>query len=410
MSNALRTALPPTDAEERVTLIDALRGSAIVGLCVVHCAAHFELALYPEHSPAWLSGLDGLTNRVVFFFFGGKAFGIFALLFGVSFALLLDRWSRRGINVVTRFSWRLLLLAALGYLNGVVYNADMLLVLAILGLPLVALSRLSDRALAALAVPLLLLLPSAWLALRAALDPALVLTEPRHWAISEHLRAVYAGGSLGEVVAANLGPGQLARLWYTYESGRYLTVPGLFICGLLLGRRGVLEDFSRARILARGLVGAGVLGFLVLQAVRETVPTWGLGGLRLYYVAGPLDSYRNLTLLAIWVGGFILLYLRTGWRRVLDCLAPFGRMSLSCYVAQGLFFVPFFFGFGLGMYRRLGQSASVLAGLAFLVLQGACAHWWLRRFHYGPLEWLWRAGTIRSLRTPFRRHVPDAGV
>jgi uncharacterized protein len=98
----------------------------------------------------------------------------------------------------------------------------------------------------------------------------------------------------------------------------------------------------------------------------------------------------------------------------LDWFVPLGRMSLTAYVTQALFFVPFFYGYGLGLYRHLGQFHSVLCGLAFIVVQTAVAKLWLRHFQYGPLEWLWRAGTNRTWRTPFRRRaqvaaaVPDA--
>jgi uncharacterized protein len=36
-------------------------------------------------------------------------------------------------------------------------------------------------------------------------------------------------------------------------------------------------------------------------------------------------------------------------------------------------------------------------------LQCAFAHAWLKRYSYGPLEWLWRAATLRTLQVPMRR-------
>ena len=103
---------------ERISLIDALRGSALVGLFAVHCVEHFELTLYPENRSALMLQLDTWANSTAFFLFSGKAYAIFAMMFGVSFMLLLQSWSRRGIDVFTRFPWRLALLAAFGYLNG----------------------------------------------------------------------------------------------------------------------------------------------------------------------------------------------------------------------------------------------------------------------------------------------------
>jgi uncharacterized protein len=71
--------------------------------------------------------------------------------------------------------------------------------------------------------------------------------------------------------------------------------------------------------------------------------------------------------------------------------------------------VPLFYGYGLALYRYLGPFYSVLGGAGFFVIQGTVAHLWLARFHYGPLEWLWRAGTFLNFRTPMRRRSPGGG-
>jgi uncharacterized protein len=78
-------------------------------------------------------------------------------------------------------------------------------------------------------------------------------------------------------------------------------------------------------------------------------------------------------------------------------------MSLTCYVTQAVIGVPFYYGFGLGMYRYVGPFYSLFFAVVAFTLQCAFAHWWLERFSYGPLEWLWRAATLRSIDVPMRR-------
>lgn len=400
-------ALPPPARapEERIALIDALRGSALVGLFMVHCVEHFELSLYPENASPLMKQLDGWTNSTAFFLFSGKAYAIFAMMFGVSFMLLLQSWTRKGIDVRTRFPWRLLLLGVMGYLNGLLYNGDILLVLAILGLPLVLLYRLPNKVLGWMAFLLLLQVPNAWKAIDCLLHPEIDPAQPVHWAIYGRVREVAAHGSFWEMIRTNLGDGQAVRLWFTLETGRYTQMLGLFIVGLLLGRHHLLENTTAARRLGwRALVLGGV-GFVALFPLHSLLESWGVTGLRAYYVSTWLNAYSGLAQMAVWVGGFILLYLHPGWRRWLDHFAPLGRMSLTGYITQALFFVPFFYNYGLGLYRHLGQFYSELIGVAFIVVQLRAARLWLQHFHYGPLEWLWRAATIRSWKTPFRRRA-----
>jgi uncharacterized protein len=78
-------------------------------------------------------------------------------------------------------------------------------------------------------------------------------------------------------------------------------------------------------------------------------------------------------------------------------------MSLTGYVTQGLIGVPLFYGYGLALYRHLGPFQSLLLGGGILVVQCAGAHYWLQRFRYGPLEWLWRSCTFLDFSTPMRK-------
>jgi uncharacterized protein len=111
----------------RIVLIDALRGSALMGILLLHAATHWSFPRYPEPSSTWLGVLDARTRDLGLFLIEGKAHAIFAMMFGVSFFLLQDRWTRRGIRFRGRYLWRLALLAVLGYLDGIIYHGDVLL-------------------------------------------------------------------------------------------------------------------------------------------------------------------------------------------------------------------------------------------------------------------------------------------
>lgn len=410
MASPCSTTAGAPAPQARITLIDALRGSALAGLFAVHCVEHFELTLYPENRSALMLQLDQWFNSAAFFLFSGKAYAIFAMMFGVSFMLLLQSWARRGIDVFTRFLWRLALLAGFGYLNGILYSGDILLVMALLGLPLVLIYRLPDKVLGWIAALFLLQIPTAVYAVHCLRHPEFAPPQPLHWGIFGQVRSAQAGNSLGDLVELLAGRGQLMRLLFTYETGRYLQMLGLFVCGLLLGRHHILENTAVARRFGGRVLIFGLAGFAVFLPLKLMLPYWGVEGMRAYYVNNWIGAYANLAQMAIWVGGFVLLYLHDGWRRALDWFVPLGRMSLTAYVSQAAFFVPLFYGFGFGLYRKLGQFHSILVGIVFIVVQAALAKLWLKHFHYGPLEWLWRCGTNRTWQTPLRRRTAGAEV
>ncbi len=394
------------ESGSRIEIIDALRGSALLGILLLHSIEHWDFLRYPEQAPAWLQLLNRQTHDVGFFLFGGKAYAIFAMMFGVSFFIILDRWSQRGVNFRARFLWRLTVLAVLGYVHGIVYCGDILLVLAVLGAPLIFLYRLGSRALLWISLALVLQLPSLWETGRVLFDPGYQPPQPRHWAIYGHLGRVFADGTFLEVIRTNLWQGQWSRIWWTIETGRYTQMLGLFVWGLLLGRARIFEDSARGIRLAKRALLWGAIGFAVIYPVKLNLGAWGLRDMDRYVVDNLVSSYCNLAQMAVWAGGFVLLFQWARARTVLRQLAPYGRMSLTCYVTQGLVGVPLFYGYGLALYRYLGPFFSVLLGAAYFLIQCALARLWLERFAYGPLEWLWRACTFLDFTLPFRRRRP----
>lgn len=374
-----------------------------MGICLLHAIGHWSFRSYPADPPAWLALLNTRTQELGVLLFEGKAYAVFAMMFGVSFFLILDHWSRRGIGLRGRFLWRLALLAIIGYLHGIIFCGDLLLPIAVLGVSLVFLHRLGNRALAWIAVVLLLQIPMLWDTGRAIFEPGQRPPQLQDWAIYRRLFEVFTNGSFLEVSAINAGEGQLARMWWILESGRYTQMMGLFVCGLLIGRSRLLEDPIRCERPARWMLVAGLVGFVILHAVKGQLAAWGLAGSDLGRTDDLLASYRNLAQVAVYVGAFVLLYRRDRVRKALALLAPCGRMSLTIYVAQGLIGVPLFYGYGLALHRHLGQFASVVLGAALFTAQCVAAHFWLKRFHYGPLEWLWRCATFLDFTVPMRR-------
>lgn len=374
-----------------------------MGILLLHSGEHFDFYVFPPNEPGWLQALDHRVFATVSFLFAGKSYAIFAMLFGLSFFLLLDRSARRGVNFRWRFLWRLTVLGVIGYVHSILYCGDILTILAVLGIPLVWLYALSNRTLAWLSALLLLQLPFLWQLARIYFQPGYAPPPTHFGAYYGAIYPAFAEGGILDVFRANLVDGQLAKWWWMIDNGRWLQMAALFACGLILGRKRVFENPSVYVRLAWQALVIGVFAFALTYFAQEHLRTAVPRGPVHRLAVTTMESYVHLAQMLVWVGGFILLYHYTRLRVLLRLLIPFGRMSLTCYVTQALFWVPVYYNFGFGLYRELGQFYSILAGAGFFVLQLAAAHWWLQRFHYGPLEWLWRSATLGSWTTPFRR-------
>jgi uncharacterized protein len=383
-------------ANNRIDMVDALRGYALLGLFMVHCVERFELYWLDPQPDPWFDG----TMAV----FAGKAFAVFALLFGFSFATIMANERKRGGDFTWRFAWRLALLFAIGTLHAWVYRGDILQVLAAVGLVMIPFDRLrSDKAALAIALLLFLqvpLLARAW----AASEGAGWATAPAMFFGDSGL-ATQASGSLAEAVVSNAGPGMVAKWSFYLETGRVVEIAGLFLVGMVLQRRALFAEAAAHRGLWLGIAaGSGLLWLAVSQLeplVLPPAPEAGGAPMQRQSIEWLTGQWRALSAMAFQVALFVLAW-HTPLRRGLAALVPAGKMTLTLYVGQSVVAALLLYGYGLGLYDDLSSAEMVLGGIAAFALQLALAAWWFRRFHYGPLEWLWRAGTRTTLAVPFR--------
>ena len=385
---------------QRVELVDAIRGFALLGICLVHFMEYFELY--------WINQDPTLLHNIVFFLFAGKAYAIFALMFGLSFFIIMDNQAKKGVNFSYRFAWRLVILLAIGYVHTLLYLGDILSVLGIIGLSLLFVQKLSNRWLLIAALLCLAQLPFYYQFYAALHNWPGANDAPAHWAVFPAVYNTLAKANFAELIAINSWDGLTAKWLFFVESGRGIQLVGLFIVGLLLGRIGFFtqpERFTKTRTIALVIaLAASALFYFVENYLKQLPATFfqekGMAKMYLEQLAG---SYLSTAVMAALILLFMQAYFWKPSGRILHLLAPCGRISLSIYLIQAVVGIPLFYPAGYGGYLTLGQTNSLLIGILFYGLLIAVAHWWVKRFYYGPVEWLWRSATYMTTNVPFVR-------
>ncbi len=183
--------------------------------------------------------------------------------------------------------------------------------------------------------------------------------------------------------------------------GFAIIVLGVFLLGAWFIRAGVMTDPAAHLPLFRRLAWIGIpLGIGLSVAGVMVAPSHLRGQNDAAFQLGM--SLGLLGSLAASVGyiGAIVLGLHGRLRHWFAILAPAGRMALTNYIAQSVIGTWFFYGYGLGQWG-MPRAQQVLYVLAVFALQVLASRWWLARFRYGPLEWLWRWATY-GRRPPMR--------
>jgi len=409
---------------DRIRLIDSLRGLSLAGIAMAHFGEQYLGFMPPPGQPYNIHGtVDGVLEALSWIFVRGKGFGIFSFMFGLSFVLQMQHAERRrpGSDFRPRFAWRLLILFAIGWLHGLAYSGDILTVYAALGIPLILFYRVPDRWLVVLAV--LLLAGAPRISERLVQGPATPaelqsLQARMNTQAEEHWRAV-AAGDVPAIVRLHATTAFRAKWEFQFGfMGRGYQTFGLFLLGLWAGRHRVFEDVeTHRRLFLRVWRWAGALTLLIPLTAGALFAVGGAagGGPSPQEPAGTLPDFSSWPVVAgmglfdawnnamtlFYVASFALLFLRPRWQPRLLRFSPVGQMALSTYVGQTLIGVLVFFGFGLGLLGRLGNSVTIPMGLGLFVVQVWAARAWLGRFRFGPLEWAWRSMTWLR-REPFR--------
>ena len=382
--------------KKRINSIDALRGFALIGIMLLHCMERFDLTLAPVvESPFW-QAIDTAVYDSLYFLFSGKSYAMFSLLFGLSFFMQMESQAAKGVDFRGRFLWRLALLFLFGYINGLVYMGEFFMVYAVLGVFLIPLYKVPTRWLLVLCVLLFLQIPAvisfvSLLSDNVANEPT---AAPAYMdRLFERAADVFINGSLMDVLSFNTFDGQSAKCLWVFNNFRYLQLLGLFIAGMLIGRQGIHKSEEKMVKYSRLFLPYCLVFWAVFYAVAFLLPVWGVDGFALRVGQTLFKTYGNLGQMMVYFCGFTLLYYRYKGQKVLDRIAPVGRMSVTNYMAQSIVGVSLFYGFGGNFAVEFNYLQSFLLGAAFCVIQIAYSNWWIKRFYYGPMEWLWRSLT-----------------
>ena len=384
----------PTDPKTRLQSVDAVRGFALFGVLLVN------MYNFGADAPEWTDLADQVVSTWTHFIFETKSLRLFSLLFGFGFALQLASTISNKDGSLWFYFRRLIILFVLGMAHALFYDGDILMEYALMGLILVLFRNVRNRTLLILAVVFLMVFPIGNL-----LQSETSLNETEQWQDTQSLTELridhpYLGSPLDvfRENAFSIPPQVWSNL---HEPESSLTILAMLLLGLVVGRARILNDATYHLPLIRRVFAWGI-GIGVASAFAE----WQLSQRFAYAVFTETSAPRDIRFLgdmlftfgstALTLGysaAFVLLAQKQAWQFAIQPLQNLGKMALTVYLSGTLMFTTLFYGWGFGQLFLLGPVATTLYALLFFVIQLQFCNWWLARFRFGPVEWLWRSLT-----------------
>ncbi|MEO8190467.1 MAG: DUF418 domain-containing protein [Acidobacteriota bacterium] len=389
-------------AAYRIEYVDILRGFALVGVFGANLFIFSGLGYMPEARRALLptARLDRVVQLLELIFIENKFLGLFAILFGVSFWLFLEGARARGESGDGRLSLfyrRLGWLFLIGALHGwLLWCFDVLRFYALWGLMLPLFLRVSQKALLRAALFFGVLAPAIVIGLRSLLfavpaaDVSLDLLALRAFSSRTYLDVLRANWRYDWKLTLSIS--QIA-----YQ----VAILGRLLLGLWAARAGVVSRLSEHRSLFRTvLLWGSLVGIVcnVLDARHVLDPSPAAGFLSAF--AGRFAAEVGYLALSIaYASAVALLVQKSRGPERLRALGSVGRMALSLYIFQTMIGLFLFYGFTRGprLMGRIGPTWLLPIWIGGYGLQLWLASAWLRRYRFGPAEWLWRSLTYARI-------------
>ena len=373
------TALNPVQFSKRIPIVDILRGWALLGVVLMNYSGFYEMGANHALKPDTFDQTIITFGKIVF---ASKSWTALSFLFGYGFAVLMENTASKGINAVAFFSKRMFWLLMIAVINCAIFFGDILKEYAVLGMVLLLFRNCRAKTAFWTAIGIFIIVP--------AINPIIVSI---------------AGHSSGIKL--------FARYAYLYKSHSLLNVLWF---GLVASLKIMVLNIHIAVIVNSIMLGCFLLGLAAHKAnffsnlaanKKVVIKTWTACLIilvitlilnLLFTMPAPVKKYYDpnnwvvLITMAFTVLSICWLYLAGKLKSFFNALQLIGKMTLTNYLVQNLLSIFLFsgFGFGFAFNHRLDAGYYYLFALIIYVAQVYFSKWWLTKFYYGPVEWVWR--------------------
>jgi len=357
---------------------------------------YFELV----NTNVWTNFWDVATSSFIGFFVQGKFYTIFAFLFGLGFAIFYERAKEKTGKPIRLFYKRLLILLLIGLIHAFfIWSGDVLVYYAVLGFLLPLFFNRKPKTILKWAVGII-----GFVVILGALGTLGGKVDGSHmeeWHVfmadvkgrfANSLQA-YASGTFAEIQSQRVSD-TLFAYQFALASAILIIFP-LFLLGLYVGKKGFFQNFEENRSTIKKAQVWGLVIGLTLSTVkfilRDVTMTDPYSFSAIIHLVSSI--FGDLGIAFFFMSTIMLLFQNKKWLPRLKPLAFTGRMALSNYLFQSIVCTFIFYNFGLGFYGQASPAIGLALAIVIFTGQVYLSKFWLQRYQYGPMEWLWKSLT-----------------
>jgi uncharacterized protein len=407
---AIAPDVSPVAGAQRMVSIDVLRGFAVLGILVMNIQSYSMIGSSYSNPHAYgdLSGLHYVVWYLSHLLCDMKFMALFSMLFGAGIVVMQTRREQQGLPC-TAFHYRRtgwLLMFGLIHAYGIWYG-DILVVYSLSAFIVFWAKRWRPRTL--IVVSLLMLTVSSVLSLASGLsmpywDEAQIAEFRGDWmpdgpAIEKEVAAYR--GSWREQLSHRV---PMAWMFHTFLFGFFFfwRTGGLMLMGMALFKTDVFSA-RRSKSFYRTMTVFGLgcgLPIVAWGVSKNNAVDWDIH--YSFFQGAQFNYWGSIAVAFGYVGVIMLACQSTRLNRLTSILAKTGQMAFTNYLSQSVICTLIFYGHGWGRFGTVSRVQQIGIVAVILLCQIAFSNWWLARFRFGPLEWLWRSLSYWKLQSMSR--------
>ncbi|MDY6800184.1 MAG: DUF418 domain-containing protein [Bacteroidota bacterium] len=407
----ISSSIKPVENKERIQILDILRGFAILGILMVNMPMFNSpfMARIGNFS-LWQSYPNQIADLFIRFFFEGKFFSLFSILFGIGFYLFLQKQNESAKSILPTFRRRLFYLLIFGALHiTLLWAGDILFFYALFGFILILFKKKSASGLkkwiiVMILIPIIITGFAVLMIYIGKMHPegakqieaSFTQQEQNMKNIISRALEIYANGSFSEIFTMRLTEWRLSLngIFFFYPN-----VFAMFLLGFYIAKKGWLFNIKKNKLVFRKMFWYGLL----LGIIGNTVYTWGMeqssqmdmNPATLIAITGFGFGVPAMTL--FYIAAFVLALEKGIFKWCTKMLAPLGRMALTNYLLQSIICTTIYYSYGGGLYGQVNIWQGIILTFVIFIIQIFISRFWLNRYYYGPFEWLWRTLTYNKI-------------
>jgi uncharacterized protein len=385
-------ALQPIQQRERTAIVDILRGWALLGVVLMNYVDHYYLGLdFSKFKPDLATSIMMVSGNIIF---AAKSWTLLSFLFGYGFTVLLQNLKAKEISPRPFFIRRMSWLLVLALINSALYFGDILKDYAVMGMILLLLINFRPRVTFILSLAFILAGPAigayiARLGLPGGLD---LMKGDLHLFESHNPLKVLWFGWVGTYKYEFLSPQYLITV--------HFTMMGCFLLGVSAQKINFFNRLKENRKYVKWIFWCSLAFALLLVGLFFLSNAMNWQWMKFY---NPQMIFI-LSEMIFFAAAICWLYVAGKLKMFFRSMQVIGRMTLTNYMTQNFLGMLLFsgFGFGFAISGRLHFGYYLTFAFIIYVLQVYFSKWWLKRYKYGPIEWVWRQLSYGK-RLPIRR-------